>query len=563
MASATAVSTEQEDEWIGYQVELLPGLLKGMRRSHVQCDKFRSHLTSSHYCFRKQPLFLGERIFFEVMGRSSTLNIGGSISFGLTVFEPSQLKFQDLPINSKKWVGITGQDWFFASDVMPQVSEERSDRFVCFERDKTGILLRSKTELTSKGLFEVDMTYSLYPFFFFDGIVHEISVQWPGYDTGSWRCSYCSVRMAKTIAKPCNHMLHCKPCEMKAIVYEGVRCPDCSQEITYAGIQLTTTSLSESYTEFDFIARGGFGIVIQAKHKEYGRICAIKICNAADTIPLQREIKTFLEVSTDTQRRLGRHLVDSLYFVHMFEFWMQDPEHIRDEVLRERIKHNFTDCEAIACISMELCEGNLEQYLQRQAKESAASELDQTRDDDGVPRMFASDVLIKNLQHFRDIVFGVGFLHSEGMIHRDLKPANILYKVIRGDHVFFISDFGLTRPIQSGQEESTAMTEGVGTPTYLAPEQREGNEYGMEVEIYALGIILIEMIHPCVGNAARQSVIRAHKMGEAKLPRKYLNLQLFIKSMIASDPHERPTIAMVTDSISKFIDQISLKDYFR
>jgi hypothetical protein len=82
---------------------------------------------------------------------------------------------------------------------------------------------------------------------------------------------------------------------------------------------------------------------------------------------------------------------------------------------------------------------------------------------------------------------GVGFLHDRGIVHRDLKPGNIFSE----NGVVKIGDVGLSKFITPSRR--SAQTQSVGTVYYMAPEVAKG-KYGKEVDIYALGIILYEML---------------------------------------------------------------------
>src|SRR5215216_3998788 len=80
--------------------------------------------------------------------------------------------------------------------------------------------------------------------------------------------------------------------------------------------------------------------------------------------------------------------------------------------------------------------------------------------------------------------------HVKGIIHRDIKPSNILFD--RRDNPY-ISDFGIAKlsQAQAGNVTGSAI---IGTPAYMAPEQAQGDEIDGRVDIYALGIILYEML---------------------------------------------------------------------
>ncbi|NCP86653.1 MAG: hypothetical protein CO094_12865 [Anaerolineae bacterium CG_4_9_14_3_um_filter_57_17] len=80
--------------------------------------------------------------------------------------------------------------------------------------------------------------------------------------------------------------------------------------------------------------------------------------------------------------------------------------------------------------------------------------------------------------------------HAKGIIHRDLKPANILFDP-NGEP--YISDFGIAKMAQSS---GTTVTGGaiIGTPAYMSPEQGQGEKVDGRSDIYALGVIVYEML---------------------------------------------------------------------
>ncbi|KGM57597.1 hypothetical protein N799_05975 [Lysobacter arseniciresistens ZS79] len=89
----------------------------------------------------------------------------------------------------------------------------------------------------------------------------------------------------------------------------------------------------------------------------------------------------------------------------------------------------------------------------------------------------------------RQVAEGLGAAHARGVVHRDLKPANILLDA-SGDA--YITDFGVARSLSSsGLTRSGAV---VGTPDYLSPEQARGEAVDGRSDLYALGLILYEML---------------------------------------------------------------------
>jgi serine/threonine-protein kinase len=118
---------------------------------------------------------------------------------------------------------------------------------------------------------------------------------------------------------------------------------------------------------------------------------------------------------------------------------------------------------------------------------------------------------------FRMMVQGVAAAHHEGVIHRDLKPANILVRA--KDGVIKVSDFGIAKTsdaLRTGRHRTIGV---VGSPAYMAPEQRTGvHDLDRRADIYALGIVFFELLVgelPFVA-ATEEELFRLHS--EAVLP---------------------------------------------
>ena len=97
----------------------------------------------------------------------------------------------------------------------------------------------------------------------------------------------------------------------------------------------------------------------------------------------------------------------------------------------------------------------------------------------------------KAMQLLLPVARGLEYAHQRGIAHRDIKPANILLTE-NGEPT--LSDFGIVKLFQGGETTTlTASGAAVGTPEYMAPEQWTG-EAGPKSDMYALGIILYEII---------------------------------------------------------------------
>src|SRR5262249_37881245 len=126
------------------------------------------------------------------------------------------------------------------------------------------------------------------------------------------------------------------------------------------------------------------------------------------------------------------------------------------------------------------------------------------------------------------------------VLHRDLKPNNIILQeskdefindqgpppgscLLRGDYfVPRVVDFGLAKLSESGQAE-TATRQVLGTPKYMAPEQAQAkrDDIGPEADVYALGVILYEMLagRPPYDGATDVEVLRQAIEGQLTPPR--------------------------------------------
>ncbi|MGA2991921.1 MAG: serine/threonine-protein kinase [Candidatus Korobacteraceae bacterium] len=83
------------------------------------------------------------------------------------------------------------------------------------------------------------------------------------------------------------------------------------------------------------------------------------------------------------------------------------------------------------------------------------------------------------------------YIHKNGVVHRDLKPENIM---VDGDDNIKLIDFGIAGNLGSRRITFTRLSQTMGTPDYISPEQVKGKRGDARSDIYALGVMLYEML---------------------------------------------------------------------
>ncbi|KAJ3216328.1 hypothetical protein HDU67_009679 [Dinochytrium kinnereticum] len=168
---------------------------------------------------------------------------------------------------------------------------------------------------------------------------------------------------------------------------------------------------------------------------------------------------------------------------------------------------------------------------------------------------------------FRQVLEGLAYLHSLGVIHRDLKPSNLFIDSLGNVKV---GDFGLARrgaillenlshSISVDKEDRNddfSMTSDIGTPVYVAPElliRGASVKYSSKVDMFSLGIVLFEMLYPFSTGMHRIKVIMDLRLPGIKFPtdfdfKKTGNGAQIIRELLVHSPAERPSSSELLQS---------------
>jgi len=149
----------------------------------------------------------------------------------------------------------------------------------------------------------------------------------------------------------------------------------------------------------------------------------------------------------------------------------------------------------------------------------------------------ARDVVILLLQ-------AIAYCHSQGVVHRDLKPENLLLISPDDDHSLKIADFGLAIKLAPGETTSDAS----GTPQYVAPQLLRGQEYGVEADMWSIGVITYILLggYPPFSEENDEELFRKIKAGKYHFHEKYWNhisqeAKDIIAKMLTVDKNDRIT----------------------
>jgi serine/threonine protein kinase len=257
------------------------------------------------------------------------------------------------------------------------------------------------------------------------------------------------------------------------------------------------TSLTKAgrYELLDELGRGAMGVVYRAKDPVIGRDVAVKTIRLVEAgTGLTREQLTS---RFQTEARAAG-LLTHPNIVVIYDAGEEDGQYY---------------------ITMELVEGSSLQAL-----------LDQ-RQSFPLPRV---------LRLMDQACSALEFAHQRLVVHRDIKPANLM---LTQDDQLKITDFGTAKILQMGATQTSTV---IGTPSYMSPEQIKGNPVDGRSDIFALGVILYELVtgqKPFPGDNVTTVIYRV--VNEEPIPPRQIDASIHpglaaaITRALAKDPDER------------------------
>ncbi len=243
-----------------------------------------------------------------------------------------------------------------------------------------------------------------------------------------------------------------------------------------------------AYDVLEYLGMGGAASVFKVRHRQSEQLYALKLMDnqLIDDVSTRRfaqEFELLNEIHHPNVVRILEHVAEGEYFYNVMEY-------LPGGDLKSRIREGVSRTEAI--------------------------------------------------QYAAQIAAGLQAAYELNILHRDLKPANILF---REDGALALVDFGVAKAFDSHDKHLTKEGQIIGTPYYISPEQAVGGKIDQRCDLYALGVILYEMLEgkrPFTGKTSLQ-VFTAHvREPIPALTDKWDGLNGLIEVLLAKSPEDRP-----------------------
>lgn len=286
---------------------------------------------------------------------------------------------------------------------------------------------------------------------------------------------------------------------------------------------LTGTTLG-NYRVLSPVGRGGMAVVYQGYQSSLDRYVAIKV--------------------------MSHHLANDQTFVDRFQREAAGVAQLRHQNIVQMV--DFGIKKDISFMVMEFIDGEtLKERLTR---------LNQNGE-----RIPLSEVI----RIINDIAAGLDYAHAHSIIHRDVKPANIMLRredrlaQLTGGSLFtaVLTDFGVARMLEGVQLTGTGAT--IGTPDYMSPEQARGQVATAASDVYALAIVLYEMLTGELPFTADTpvAVLLQHMQATppsvlTKAPDIPVHFETVLLKGLAKDPSNRyPTAGQLAEAVTAVVGE--------
>ena len=268
----------------------------------------------------------------------------------------------------------------------------------------------------------------------------------------------------------------------------------------------------EDYERLWQVADGAQGRVFHVRHRKTHKEYALKQIRCKDHNQVNfalKEIKVLMEL------RHPNIVSYTDFFMHFEETTVKNAANIS------------------VCLVMELCEhGDLQEKI-KLAKEAF---MDSGR------HAYTERQVVAWLRQCAD---ALKYIHEKGFLHRDLKPTNVLFSV---DDCVKLGDFGLATSVGPGRHSA------VGTPYYFAPEVMLKQTYNSKVDVWGLGVVVLELL------TLRERPINSQVLEDANAVESVVKditdmgftvqLAVLVRDMLQRYPQGRPSPAVILQRLN-------------